>query len=86
MINVGYRWFCLFIYLRVLTFPLEDCSEFGNFVITLIYMSSSYFSQILDDAQKPRKTLFYEYLRGIIPELYESQRTQHQAFNCILPI
>jgi hypothetical protein len=30
-------WFCLFIYLWVLTFPLEDCSEFGNFVITLIY-------------------------------------------------
>ena len=29
-------WFCLFIYLRVLTFPLLDCSEFGNFVITLI--------------------------------------------------
>ena len=32
-------WFCLFIYmyLWVLTFPLEDCSEFGNLVITLIY-------------------------------------------------
>jgi len=29
-------WFCLFIYLWVLTFPLEDCAEFGNFVITLI--------------------------------------------------
>jgi membrane-bound metal-dependent hydrolase YbcI (DUF457 family) len=29
-------WFCLFIYLWVWTFPLEDCSEFGNFVITLI--------------------------------------------------
>ena len=29
-------WFCLFIYLWVLTFPLLDCSEFGNFVITLI--------------------------------------------------
>ena len=29
-------WFCLFIYLWVLTFPLEDCSEFGNFVITLM--------------------------------------------------
>ena len=29
-------WFCLFIYLWVLTLPLEDCSEFGNFVITLI--------------------------------------------------
>jgi len=30
------EWFCLFIYLWVLTFPLLDCSEFGNFVITLI--------------------------------------------------
>jgi hypothetical protein len=30
-------WFCLFIYLWVLTFPLLDCSEFGNFVIILIY-------------------------------------------------
>ena len=29
-------WFCLFIYLWVLTFPLLDCSEFGNFVITII--------------------------------------------------
>ena len=28
-------WFSLFIFLWVLTFPLEDCSEFGNFVITL---------------------------------------------------
>ena len=26
-------WFCLFIFLWVLTFPLEDRSEFGNFVI-----------------------------------------------------
>jgi hypothetical protein len=32
-------WFCLFIYLWVLTFPLQDCSEFGNFVITLMYYS-----------------------------------------------
>jgi hypothetical protein len=30
-------WFCLFIYLWVLTFPLEDCWEFGNFVIILIH-------------------------------------------------
>jgi hypothetical protein len=30
-------WFCLFIYLWVLIFPLEVCSEFGNFVITLIH-------------------------------------------------
>ena len=28
--------FCLFIYFWVLTFPLEYCSEFGNFVITFI--------------------------------------------------
>jgi hypothetical protein len=30
-------WFCLFIHLLVLTFPLQDCSELGNFAITLIY-------------------------------------------------
>jgi hypothetical protein len=33
-------WFCLFIYLWALTFPLLDCSEFGNFVITLIYCTN----------------------------------------------
>jgi hypothetical protein len=27
-------WFCLFVDLWVLPFPLEDCSVFGNFVIT----------------------------------------------------
>jgi hypothetical protein len=32
-------WFCLFIYLWVLTFPVLDCSEFDNFVITLIYFN-----------------------------------------------
>ena len=30
-------WFCLFVDLWVLPFPLEDCSMFGNFVITLIF-------------------------------------------------
>ena len=35
-------WFCLFICLWVLTFPLLDCSEFGNFVITLIYCLFTY--------------------------------------------
>jgi hypothetical protein len=34
-----YRWLCIFLW--VLTFPLEDCSEFGNFVITLIYTERS---------------------------------------------
>jgi hypothetical protein len=29
-------WFCLFVDLWVLPFPLEDCSVFGNFVFTLI--------------------------------------------------
>ena len=33
-------WFCLFVDLWVLTFPLEDCSVFGNFVITLIVKPS----------------------------------------------
>ena len=31
-------WFCLFIYLWVLTFPLLDCSEFGNLLLPLISM------------------------------------------------
>jgi hypothetical protein len=34
-------WFCLFVDLWVLPFPLEDCSVFGNFVITLIWYSKS---------------------------------------------
>ena len=33
-------WFCPFVDLWVLPFPLEDCSVFGNFVITLIYISN----------------------------------------------
>jgi hypothetical protein len=37
-------WFCLFIYLWVLTFSLLDCSEFGNFVITLILSFSFQFN------------------------------------------
>ena len=32
-------WFCLFVDLWVLPFPLEDCSVFGNFVIALIFRS-----------------------------------------------
>ena len=34
------KYIYMFIYSWVLTFPLEDSSEFGNFVITLIYCSS----------------------------------------------
>ena len=30
------EWFCLFVDLWVLPFPMSDCSVFGNFVITLI--------------------------------------------------
>ena len=30
-------WFCLFVDFWVLPFPLEDCSVFDNFVVTLIY-------------------------------------------------
>ena len=33
-------WFCLFIDLLLLPFPLEDCSVFGNFVFTLISYTS----------------------------------------------
>jgi hypothetical protein len=31
-------WFCLFVDIWVLPFPLEDCSVFGNFVITLMHI------------------------------------------------
>ena len=37
-------WFCPFVNLWVLPFPLEDCSVFGNFVITLIRICSIYFT------------------------------------------
>jgi hypothetical protein len=37
-------WFCMLIYLWVLTFPLEDCSEFGNVVITLMYCTLQLYS------------------------------------------
>ena len=40
-------WFCLFIYLWVLTFPLLDCSEFGNFVITLINRRRFFRNQLI---------------------------------------
>jgi hypothetical protein len=33
---------CLFVDLRVLPFPLKDCSVFGNFVFTLICLMISY--------------------------------------------
>ena len=52
-----FDWFCLFIYLWVLTFPLEDYSEFGNFVITLIYKYTYYahiISQTVCNNNKPR--------------------------------
>jgi hypothetical protein len=60
-------WFCLFIYLWVLTLLLEDCSEFGNFVITLIYRISV--SQmtidmfILSWTQSRPSTLLFTYIR-----------------------
>ena len=34
-------WCCLFVNLWVLTVPLEDCTVFGNFVITLICWSQN---------------------------------------------
>jgi hypothetical protein len=33
-LNEFVDWFCLFVDLWVLPFPLEDCSVFGNFGIT----------------------------------------------------
>ena len=43
-------WFCLFVDLWVLPFPLEDCSVFGNFVITLMpttFACGVYISQLI---------------------------------------
>ena len=40
LVNDTFSRFCLFIDLWVLTFPLEDCSVFGNFAITLINKDS----------------------------------------------
>ena len=40
-------WFCLFVDLWVLPFPLEDCSVFGNFVITLNYFSNIFVIPLL---------------------------------------
>ena len=67
-------WFCLFIYLWVLIFPLEDCSEFGNFVITLIYLSNIFrkistpgwkvFCNLI--AYRPRKMLLYHNTHSVI--------------------
>ena len=34
-------------YLRVLTFPLEDYSEFGNFVISLIFWTVKHYVVII---------------------------------------
>jgi len=44
LLTLTVDWFCLFIDLWVLTFPLEDCSVFGNFVITLIYRAHEFTS------------------------------------------
>jgi len=51
-------WFCLFIYLWVLTFPLEDCAEFGNIVITLMYL--------IKDIQETRRVHVIRYLRFVV--------------------
>ena len=34
----GFDWYCLFVYLWVLPFPLEDCSVLDNLFITLIQL------------------------------------------------
>ena len=54
------EWFCLFIDLWVLTFPLEDCSVFCNFVITLIYHHdiTEILLKVAFSTIKPNQTLF----------------------------
>jgi hypothetical protein len=54
-------WFCLFVDLWVLPFPLEDCSVFGNFVITLIYTSVLTNSVILLGLPNTPRSLFPNY-------------------------
>jgi len=52
-------WFCLFIYLWVLTFPFEGCSEFDNFVITLIYLTPPCFIQVHVLSQKNERSCIF---------------------------
>jgi hypothetical protein len=67
--------FCLFIYLWVLTFPLLDCSEFGNFVITLIYYTSQHLHHVH----------FVEYIY-IVSSLFVCLMVFNATFNNILVI
>ena len=56
------NWFCLFVDLWVLPFPLEDCSVFGNFVITLIWSSTKWTSssshELVRDSSAVRRLFF----------------------------
>ena len=61
-------WFCLFIYLWVLTFPLEDCSEFGSFVITLIYFALLGYTGI-DHCRISRHGVLYQHLFKVLPNM-----------------
>ena len=45
-------WFCLLIYLWVLTFPLEVCSEFDNFVITPIENLETTFAKMVKSVKR----------------------------------
>ena len=57
------NWFCLFVDLWVLPFPLEDCSVFGNFVITLIWSSTKWTSssshELVRDSSAVRRLFFF---------------------------
>jgi hypothetical protein len=57
-------WFCLFIYLWVLTFPLEDSSEFGNFVITLICKNTGKFFEMLEKKNPNMNSYSYWLING----------------------
>ena len=67
-------WFCLFIDSWVFTFSLEDCSVFGNFVITLITQHTQRVQHIIMCTQKIKLFEFLKYnnicsLTAILNEL-----------------
>jgi hypothetical protein len=60
-----------------LTFPLEDCSEFGNFVITLIYIWTKKGTQgeldwsSLTESDYKKRSSFLNLYRFVTLEIHE---------------
>jgi hypothetical protein len=52
----------------VLTFPLEDCSEFGNFVITLIYVALPGYTG-MNHCWISRQGVLYQHLFKVLPNI-----------------